>query len=816
MKRIILFIQISTCLSNRIDILQSRGLTIRNHTWSDGAFYSGIENREVHVRMPVPKFPENFQFKNGCRQMDKTMLLPNATHEDYNAILHYIIDLRVRELFYPEETSDPKPVSPADQPIDYFDYFPSPLFAVDRQNIYHGIPKSVLAPDVIFPTHIIVSGMGRMNSVDSITSNTTNTYINFKCDRNTAHYLRFIIPNPIKGMIILLRNGRPHLDFKPNFRVIRLEKENGPKTNSDDLCRVARVFGQGKQYQAYVLNCGLVAATSPVQAMLSMDFSKYCEYVRLVEFGFYPAKTDIKDFWMESHGRKRRQFGEILGLVGLATGLSSWGSTWFWHSSDNRKIKNLTKNTKLAFAHEEEYDKTFNKDLSDTALVNNYTKSLVTTLHKELCSFETLQTSIKLEHFIDKLAWKYLDEVESTLTHAAIPIEGNSGMKSAIQLCRSRNKDSLAHLCLNFYSKNNKNYRISSVHFEREEGIITNAVLAISVNVPKFLPTELMTIHRIMKVPIPLFVDDDQLYHFSEYIDLPEIFGHFPSINRRISLTNCKLFDETYFCPANLLNRLYSSESTCLNTVFGKSPSCKRRLIRSYASCIADSDKDMLLLSHIGPVNIAQANANPSWTNVQKYFKENTNQIKNSNISVFAGEAALTIRCTKSEFFYAGESPVVINFLALENTTEKFPTMHSNLEGMESMKISDKKYNEILAQMDHVDDAIILDQIKLKKLANNPDFYSHSPFDDDTTSNLEDWALPVLAVVTTLSLMCSCWCCWKNCNSCCPTRNRLKAEYSVAKETLCTRDRNFMVHDPSIADQGKSIPVTRRFATAEL
>ena len=815
------FLQIIACLANRIDILNTRGITLRNHTWADGAFYSGIESREVHVRMPIPKFTKDFKFRNGCHQIDKSIILPNSTHEAWNAILLYVIDMRIRNLFHPEEkideTTSPKAPTASNAIIDNFDYLPSPLFAVDRNNIRHGYPNSVLPPDVIFPTNIIVSGLGELNNVPAITANKTGTFISFRCDKSASHYLRFVIPKPIKGMLIFLRNARPQLDFNPNFRVISLENNGGVASKTNNLCNVVRIFGSKKVHQAFILDCGTLAASGPVEVMLSMEFQRYCSYVRLVNLAFYPAEAKSANFWTKARGeRNRRQFGEILGIVGLATGLASWGATWYHHSNDEGKIKNLRKNTELTFAHEATFDTTFRKDLTDTALVNEYTKNLVTTVHNELCSFETSQDDIQLEDFIDKLAWKFLTEIESTLTHASIPIEGNTAQKAAIQLCRSRNKDSLAHLCLNYYAKNNENYAINSVNFEKEDTFLTNAVLSITVQVPKFLPSQLMTVHRIMKVPIPLFVDEDKLYHFAEYVDLPEIFGHFPALNRRISLTNCKLFDDTYFCPVNLLNRLYSSESTCLNTVFSSKPSCKRRLIRSYASCIGDSDVSMLLVAHVGPIGVSAADSNPAWRNVQKYFPETANKILHTNITVFSGEAALKIRCEKSEFYFAGEHPVVVNFLQLENDTQSFPTMNSDLEGLESLQISDEKYDSILQQLNHVDDSVLKDQIKLKKLQNSPDFYKNLPISDETASTITDWAVPALAVVATLTLACNVFCCVRRfCKStCCPTKRRLRAEYSVAKE-LCTRDSVFEVHQPTPISTEKSIPVTRRFISSD-
>ena len=197
---------------------------------------------------------------------------------------------------------------------------------------------------------------------------------------------------------------------------------------SDDLCQQTLRFGQGKQIQAFIMNCGILAKYGPAQVLLSIDLGEKCESTRIAEIGLLPAVNSGKLRWSQQSSshlkRRKRQFGELLALAGLATGLSSWGSSWLWHSEDTSKIQNLKKDTELAIAHEQDFDKAFNKDLQDTALVNSYTEKLVDTVHHELCAFETEQEDVKLQDFIDKLAWKFIEEIESTLTHATIPIDG--------------------------------------------------------------------------------------------------------------------------------------------------------------------------------------------------------------------------------------------------------------------------------------------------------------------------------------------------------------------------------------------------------
>ena len=809
--------------SNEIDFLHSRGITIRNLTWIDGAFYSGIDSKEIHIRMPIPKIPADFRFQNGCANIDKSMA-GNLNTTEYNSLLAYVIDSHLKNLFYPDEEPDriQKPPQPVNEDDD-LSYLPKDLFAVNLSSKLHGIPREILRPDIKPPSHIVASGIGKFNKVSALGDNSTNTYISFRCDRERNPYLRFMINHPTQSIIIVTKSAPNALDFQPKFRLIDTKAQGQVKSMSDDLCQRTLHFGRGKQIQAFVMNCGILAKYEPAQVLLSIDFGEKCESIRMAEIGLLPAANSEKLRWSQSSHlkRRRRQFGEFLAIAGLATGLSSWGSSWLWHSEDTSKIQNLKKDTELAIAHEEDFDKAFNKDLQDTALVNSYTEKLVDTVHHELCAFETEQETVKLQDFIDKLAWKFIEEVEATLTHATIPIDGNSAQKAAIQLCRSRNDDNVQYLCMDFYTKNKDNYQIQAVRYERDsEGVqITGAVISVSVKIPKFLPSDLMTIHKVMKVPIPLFVDDDNLYHFAEYLDLPELFGTFPALNRRIALTNCKLYDSTYFCPSNLLNRLYSSESTCLNTIFSTKPSCKRRLIRSYASCIADSDKDILLLSHIGSVGITAYSDNSAWKNVQKYDSENSIAIKSSNISIISGEAALNIRCKKSQFYYAGNSPVITSFLQLENTTEDFPAMHSNLEGMESLKLTDETYDKLFNQMEHVQDDVLRDQIRIKKIQNDPDYMRHSPFSDETTSKLTDWVVPVLSVISTISVLCGSYCCIQKClkcTSCCPESN-CKNEYKIAKQRLCVKEMPFDEPVPiATVSREYPLPMPRRTQTTAI
>ena len=817
--------------SNEISFVHARGISIRNLTWIDGAFYSGIESREVHIRMPIPNFPEDFKFENGCANMDTSLVGKLGNITEYNAILAYVIDTHLKNLFYPNEKPEQIQKSPsAVEENDNLNYLPKSHFAVDLKSKYkgYGIPKKILKPETQRPTNIVVSGIGKFNNVNTLLDNSTSTYISFRCDRERTPYLRFMIHDPTKNIVIITISGAKALNIQPKFRLIDTKAQGQVKQMSDDLCRRTSHYGRGKRLQAFILDCGILAQYGPDQVLLSIDLGEDCEDVRIAEIGLTPAETNSK--LQGSHPndtqlkRKRRQFGEILGAIGLATGLASWGSSWILHSRDTSKIKHLTKETELAMAHQMDFDSAYDKDLQDTALVNEYTKKLLDTVHHELCAFETEQEDVKLQNFIDKLAWKYIEEVESTLTHASIPIDGNSAQKAAVQLCRSRNNNNLQHLCMDFYTKNKDNYQVQAVRYERDdEGVmITGAVISVEVKIPKFLPSDLMTIHKLMRVPIPLFVDEDNQYHFAEYTDLPELFGTFPALNRRIALTNCKLYDTTYFCPSNLLNRLYSSESTCLNTVFSTKPSCKRRLIRSYASCIADSDNDILLLAHVGSVGITTDSENSAWTNVQKYYNENAAEIKSSNISIISGKAALTIRCKKSEFYYAGDSPVITTFLQLENTTEDFPAMHSNLEGLESLRLTDETYSKLFDQMDHVQDDILRDQMRIKKLQNNPDFLHQSPFSEETTSQLKDWAIPVLSIISAISVIGGTYCCIRkvtscaSCNGCCPDKN-LKNEYKCAKQRLCVKEMPFDEPVPiATVSREYPLPMPRRTQTTAI
>ena len=76
--------------------------------------------------------------------------------------------------------------------------------------------------------------------------------------------------------------------------------------------------------------------------------------------------------------------------------------------------------------------------------------------------------------------------------------------------------------------------------------------------------------------------------------------------------------------------------------------------------------------------------------------------------------------------------------------------------------------------MGHVQDEAIKNQLKLQKLANNPDFFKNSPFDDETTSDIFDWAVPILCLTTIVStIVAFCFVCrnpWCRNLCCCPER----------------------------------------------
>ena len=804
---------------HQIDFLQERGIAIRNLSWYDGAFYSQVRSQEVHVTLPIPKFEEDFTFQNGCNKMSTDLTLKNGTAADYNIMLSYLISQRIDNLFFAkEQVAKDSAASSASREETTNDllYLPSPLFAVDAQSTFHGFPAKILPSEVFVPENIIGSGITALSSVDSLADNKTNTYCFFSCEPNNNHYFRFMVRRPAKGMVLVFRVAMPTRPFHPIFRISNTKNE-GLKRQSDNLCQVIRNFGSGHAIQAWILSCNEINGEMPVELMLSINLGHRCEDVRLAEIAFYPMETDTSNIWSSGKSRRRRQFGEIIGGLALAAGLSSWGSSWWYHSADSSKIKNLKKTTQLVAAHEEDFDKTFVKETQDTTLVNDYTKKLVSVLHDELCQFETDENRVKLQYFLMELSMRFLTEVEATLTHSSIPIEGNAAQKAAIQICRANNKDNLDHLCLGFYSKNIDNYKIQSVLFRRKEDDrhnILGAVITILVNVPTFLNSNLMTIHQLYKIPIPLFKDESNLFHFAEYPDLPEIYGHFPALSRKISLEKCKKFATTYYCPLSVLNRLYSSQETCLNSIFTPSPSCVRRIIRSYSSCIGDYENNVLLLSHVGSVSLTEFNDQSTWSNIQNFHHENDNKLLTSNVTIISGKASLVIRCEKSEFRYFGQESVITSFLQIENSTQKFPTAISTVDGFEALKISDTNFEKYLSQMGHVQDEAIKNQLQLQKLANRPDYFKNSPFDDETTSDIFDWAVPILCLTTIVSTIAAfCFVCrnpWCRNLCCCPERRTtLKNEYKIAKRNLCVREEDF--GEPQPQPRSRNLPTSSAF-----
>ena len=182
--------------------------------------------------------------------------------------------------------------------------------------------------------------------------------------------------------------------------------------------------------------------------------------------------------------------------------------------------------------------------------------------------------AVPTETFLELTIKRWLSETEETLQAISIPLQSNPGEKLAIGLCRGKNPGVLyIKFCATYYSGKG-NYEVQSMHFERAtDDEILSFIIKLQVNVPVLTTFQTMTLHRLAHVPVPLHLEDG-FYHFYKYEKLPTYFAAFPGLlDRKISLDDCELIDNIFFCRYNILNELYSTTAACINTIMTKSSS---------------------------------------------------------------------------------------------------------------------------------------------------------------------------------------------------------------------------------------------------
>ena len=779
MKKIILILYIFSLIRGlEIDFSHSRGLIIQNLT-SDGVFINEEENREVFIKIPSPKFAEDWMFEESCAGISSDVIGTNRTAENLNLLTQHILTARIKEFFH---TS---PIGPPNQPDDdYLDHLPAKFFNVEK-TLWRGIPKRILSKDAIFPESIVSAGLIYPQDISQsvspiLTDNATNTFAKLDCKRLTSHSISFIIPVSIQAVVLVLNNGDPGNGIVS--AKIRLTYKQGKLEINhfdQDLCGPPRLIGGFRRVTAVIFWCGFLKVASPIEVKLTIDVNQEeCERIRPCEIELIPAHDNANVWDAEVKQRTRRQFGEFIAAGALITGLSSWGSSWFHHSKEKAKISNLENEIAIEKAHASNYNKLFGSEFQTHQFVNSVTDKILKMTHSRECKYETENNKFRIESFINRVIDLYLQEVEAQLVHATVPIDGNAAQRTAISLCRSRNPDLSVHICVNYYNDKN-NYQIGSLHFKTEDGKITGAIISVHLKVPVIATTQLMTTHALDMVPLPLFKDKQGLYSFARYNDVPKIYGHFRLMDRKISLDSCKKHGSTFFCSVNVLNDLYSSSSVCLNTLTLSKPSCSRHIIKSFASCVVNAQHGLVLVSHVGPIGVKQTASD--FSNVQQ-FHDTGGTIKSSNVTLISGSSRVKISCDKSSFTFESKTEAITRSIPIQNASSSFPMESNVITGLDAYKRTDEEYDHLIGQLDHLEDKEVQQALEYHKLQNQPDYHRIVENDQAAVTFME-WLLPgVVAVLILVLAGITFYCC------CCRLNvRRLKNEVLCARNGACNK-----------------------------
>ena len=782
---IVLYACIYVLYGVEIDFNHLRGVAVRNLS-ADGVFISDLETRETLLKVPVPAFGKDFEFTEGCRSLESDIFGTNRT--GLNWIQQTILKQRVKELF--RQTAEPAP----ELADDRAEYLPEPFFTVRKAKMWHGIPRKIVSQDAVYPQSIMGSGISVSSAPElpiqpRLTDNQTNTFASLDCRKFDQHSLQFVISQSIQAIVLVLNNPDPVGGIiSPKLRIVQAQGKLEISQMRPEICSTKHILGAFRRLTAIIFWCNNLHIKEPIEVRMMINVNKYdCPKFRPAQLFFMPLTSKIN--WSGQIKRNRRQFGEIALGIGLAASVASWGSSWFFHNSDTKKIAKIDNEVKLSRAHEADYEGLFAEEFQTTTFVNNVTEQILGLTHHEMCKFQVSTAQFEVESFVNKVVEHFLEEVEQTLLHSSVPIPGNPVQRTAIGLCRARNPGVLEHVCVNFY-EDKTHYKVSDMRFQVKEGDIKGAIISILIKVPKIAEHELMTTHSISAVPLPLFKDSQGYYSFASYEEIPKNFGNFPILKRKISLDSCTQHGTTFFCPLNTLNDLYSSTSVCLNTLLMPKPSCPRRITKSYSSCVIHANDGLIMISHVGAIGIKESSGR--FLNVQQ-FHDNLSTVKSSNVTLVTGTSQINVACDKSTFVFQARQDVITRYLPLINATRDFPMEAHAIEGFDAYKISDKQFDDLIGQLSHLKDDAIKEGLQFKKLQNSPEYHKYLFKDAETSTSVSEWMLPILAV-TCVGFGCiiAVWCC---CNY-----RRMKNEYLCARSS-CRDDKHLETIQPSIVSE---------------
>ena len=723
---------------------------------SDVIFESTSLERVFIMTIPLPQLDENFDFASSCFNSSQQ----NTTA--YNLRLTNLIMNKFSHLLGRKEMPrrDARQVVSRNEEIDGIHQVkeePTPyVFDISQY------PENVLSSSV-YKARLEITGIATIGLSEHWSSKATimkdriiewQNYVKIDCSNDPVTLLA-TSETAANRVAIVFRSklGEGQL-------TIPLLSINGSVTSSENdtlekgktPCSYATLYGSRGYYPLVVLECPTIERKNAVymygvtiNTEMALNATKA---VRISEILLLPL---IK-------GRGKRQVMAALAVGGVISSLiGGIGLSSYYHNEEKRETAKLEHEVEMHQVERLDFEKTVSEFSHDIAVVNRKSEQLMQKSHTEFCEFATIQERIDIDSYLDDVAKNFENQVEDTLLATAVGLPQNEIRVIAAQLCKSRNKQiSYAH-CLSYYDNRN-GYEVVSVYLREKANSVPEVAIRAKIVIPTLNWYEGVTPYSLTHVPLPLYKDKDNFYHFWKYGDLPKTFANFKLHGeRKISLDNCKYRDRHFFCNLELLNQLYGNTASCLNSVMTTNTRCKHSTIVSTSNCIYSTQNDYILISHVGSINV-QISGNHLENIIILDSPPIEQNYKSTNISMIVSSKQLRIKCSKSSFYYSsvGKEETTIIHLNATKSENQIYWAH-DLMSMQEFSRSDEEIESYLGSISHITDQVVHDSLKFRKETNQDAIESkiskHLGTSNESTRSIIQITTVVISVVLLVAIV---------------------------------------------------------------
>ena len=344
--------------------------------------------------------------------------------------------------------------------------------------------------------------------------------------------------------------------------------------------------------------------------------------------------------------RRKRQFGEIIGLVGLGSAIGYGVNELTHQDTSSHEVEKVVNHDELALNHV-----IMNMNKADLAIkiLSNETNQMIHHITDNLCSLGKEETDISVNVFLSELFTDFINYIHIIFASTGQNMPGNKLHMLSARVCSLFNPDVPKTFCDNFYDTVGT-YKIIGIDLTAKTANHQGVFIQIAIKTPQ-LTNFAASIYSISQVPIPLGMNES-LYKFALYEHTPKLFANLTNESRLIPLDACLRTENYFFCKWSTYNNFYEKSDMCLNLLFVKGTThCLTSYLSSKLNCFFSQIGELgLLLSAVGPYQVEERME----THISRNHFTNFMDLGSQNLTttIITPKSNSLIRCKNNIFSY--------------------------------------------------------------------------------------------------------------------------------------------------------------------